>query len=167
MRFANLLLISLMVAGFSTGLLVLGQTAKTQPPQDTSLPSFTTPITTVATAEAFESFVDKNRGKLVHLNVQMGLRFSRIGSKIQGRDDSWLDLFVATSPCDESQPVLGCAGAHYLLAGKDFVLEFYKGGNRFNGYFVINENTENHQGVYYMLRSVPAAQVLLQTQRGK
>jgi hypothetical protein len=147
-----------MVAGSFTALPVLGQTAKTQSPQNGSVPSFTTPIETVATAEAFESFVDKNRGKLVHLNVQMGLRFSRIGDRIQGRDD----LFVATNPCDASQPVLDCAGSHYVLSGKDdYVLDLYQGNNRLNGYFVISENREMHQGVYYILKSVPAAQVLL------
>jgi hypothetical protein len=152
-----------MVAALS----VLGQTGKAQSSQKPAIPSFTKAIVNVTTAEAFGSFVDKSRGKLVHFNVEMAPRFSRIGSKIQGKDDLWLDLFVATSPCDEPEPVLGCAGAHYLVSGKDFVLEFYKGNNRLNGYFVINENTENHQGVYYMLRSVPAAQVLLQTQRGR
>jgi hypothetical protein len=158
MIYARPLLILLMVPGSFTALSVLGQTAKTQSPQNTSLPSFTTPIATVATAEAFESFVDKNRGKLVRLNVQMVLWFSRIGSKIQGKDD----LFVATAPCDASQPVIDCAGSHYLLSGKDdYVLEFYQGNNRLNGYFVINENREMHQGVYYNLKSVPAAQVLL------
>jgi hypothetical protein len=112
----------------------------------------------VATAQAFESFVDKNRGNLVHLNIQMGLRFSRIESKIQGKDD----LFVATEPCDPSQSVVDCAGSHYLLSGKDdYVLEFYQGDNRLTGYFLINENREMHQGVYYSLKSVPAAQVLL------
>jgi hypothetical protein len=137
---------------------VVGQTARTQSPRGTSSPSFTAPITTVATAQAFESFVDKNRGNLVHLNIQMGLRFSRIESKIQGKDD----LFVATEPCDPSQPVVDCAGSHYLLSGKDdYVLEFYQGDNRLTGYFLINENREMHQGVYYSLKSVPAAQVLL------
>ena len=157
MRSALLLLILLMVAGSFTAVSVLGQTAKTQSPQNTAVPSFSTPITTVATAEAFESFVDKNRGKLVHLNVQMGLRFSRIGDKIQGKDD----LFVATGPCDASQPVLDCAGSHYVLSGKDdYVLKFYQGNNQLTGYFVLNENREMHQGAYYILKSVPAAQVM-------
>ena len=152
------MLILLMVAGSFTALSVLGQTAKTQPPQNAPVPSFTTPIATVATAEAFESFIDKNRGKLVHLSVQMGLQFSRIGDKTQGRDD----LFVATGPCDAPQPVRDCAGSHYLLSGKDdYVLEFYQGNNRLTGHFVINENREMHQGVYYILKSVPAAQVLV------
>jgi hypothetical protein len=154
-----------MVAGLFAALSVLGQTA-TQSTKKAPFPSFTTPIADPATVVAFQSFVDKNRGKLVHLNVQMGLRFSRIGSKIKGKDDLFDDLFVATGPCEDSQPVLDCAGSHYLLSGKDYVLEFYHGNNRLNGYFVINENTENHQGVYYILKSVPAAQVLLQTQRG-
>jgi hypothetical protein len=140
---------------------------KAQPAQETSVPSFTAPVTSAATAEAFESFVDRDRGKVVHLNVEMGVQFSRVGDKIQGKDDLFDDLFVAAGPCDESQPVLDCAGSHYLLSGGDYVLEFYQGNNRLNGYFVINENTENHQGVYYILKSVSAAQVLLQTQRGK
>lgn len=51
-----------------------------------------------------------------------------------------------------SQGVLECAGSHYILSGKDdYVLEFYRGNNRLNGYFVINENREMHQGVYYTL----------------
>jgi len=158
MRLARLLLILLIADGPLAASSALSQAAKTPPPENTSLPSFTTPITTAATAEAFESFIDKNRGKLVHLNVQMGPRFSRIGSKIQAKDD----LFVATEPCDASQAAIDCAGSHYLLSGEDdYVLEFYKGNNRLNGYFVINENREMHQGVYYNLKSVPAAQVLL------
>lgn len=164
MKSARLLFIPLMVAGPFAPVSVLGQTSNAQSPQNTSVPSFTTSIATAATAEAFESFIDKHRGQLVHLNVQMGLLFSRIGSKIQGKDD----LFVATGPCDASQPALDCAGSHYVLSGKDdYVLEFYQGNNRLSGYFVINENREMHQGVYYNLKSVPAAKVLLQTQRGK
>jgi len=113
-------------------------------------------------AKSFRAFVDKNRGKLIHLNVQMIPRLSRIGGTIRGKKDLWEDLFVATAPCDAPQPVFNCAGAHYLLSGKkDFTLEYYNGGNRLNGYFAVNDNTESHQGVYYMLRSVPAAQVLL------
>jgi hypothetical protein len=143
------------------------QTAKAQSSGKTVIPPFTTAIVGVPTAESFQAFVDKNRGKLVRFNLNMAPPFSRIGDKIKGKEDLWSDLFVATSPCAAPQNVLVCAGAHYLLSGKDFVLEYYEGNNRLNGYFVISENTENHQGIYYLLKSVPAAQVLLQTQRGK
>jgi hypothetical protein len=160
MRLAHQLPVFVAVAALSA----FSGTASAQPSRKSAIPSFTTAVANETTAQAFGSFVDKSRGKLVHFNVEIAPRFSWIGGKIKGKDDPWLDFFVATSPCEEPQAVLMCAGAHYLLSGNDFVLEFYKGNNRFNGYFVVGENVENHQGLYYMLKSVPAAQVILQTQ---
>jgi hypothetical protein len=155
-------LILMMATGTFAALSVFAQTPRSQASPKTSIPSFTAPITTPATATAFQSFVDKNRGKLVHLNIQIAPRFSRIGDKIQGKEHLWDDLFVATAPCEQSQAVYYCAGAHYLLTGEnDYTLEYYQGGNRLDGYFTINDNIDYHQGIYYMLGSVPTAQVLL------
>jgi len=157
MRYTHYTLTLAVLAAFLAASVTLAQTPKG------SILSFTAPATKASDAQAFQAFIDKHRGQLVHLNVQMNPRFSRIGDKIQGKQIVWDDdLFVATSPCDAPQPVLNCAGAHFLLAGKkDYTLEYYQGGNRLDGYFTINDNTENHQGIYFMLRSVPAAQVLL------
>jgi hypothetical protein len=60
-----------------------------QTPKKNSVPSFTAPVAKETDAQAFQTFIDKNRGKLVHLNVQMVPRFSRIGGKVQGKEDLW------------------------------------------------------------------------------
>jgi hypothetical protein len=44
-------------------------------------------------------------------------------------------------------------------------LGWYRGHHVLNGYFVIGENAEHHQGRWLALRAVPPADVLLQTQR--
>lgn len=121
------------------------------------IPVFTQPVVSGATAKAFNDFVEKNRGKLVHLNVQINTLFSRI-------DDDH-NLFVSEDPCPEPKFESSCAGSNYVVSGEnEYELTFYQGINRLNGYFVIDDNVEMHGGVYYGLRSVSAAMVLLQTQ---
>ena len=115
--------------------------------------SFTSPIVTVATAQAFEAFIEKHRGKLVHLNVKVGNSFSKIN------DDN--DFFVSKEPCGENTSSLDCDGAHYMIAGKDFVLRKYGAMSMLIGYFIVDEDVEMHQGTYYGLKAIPAEKVLL------
>ena len=123
-----------------------------------TIPSFTSPIERGANARAFESFINSHRGKLVHLNTSMSTSFSQWDKESNGTTD----LFVSEDPCEESEaPNLNCLGAYYFLSGRDFTLTFYQNHNVLVGYFVIDENREMHQGTYYGLKSIPAAQVLL------
>lgn len=115
------------------------------------------PVGNDKSAEAFESFIERNRGVVIQLNTEITGEFSRIGEKIAGRDDS----FLATDTCPAPKsPLLDCAGLHLLLEGKNYRLESSQGHNRINGYFKIANNADYHQGVFYILTSMPAPRVL-------
>lgn len=120
------------------------------------VPSFNLQITGPQQAEAFEQFVDKNRGKLVHINVAIAESYSEI-------DENYLG--VSTTPCSSPYFFTYCLEVGLVIEGGDYELGWYKGENRLSGFFVIDENVEMHQGMWYVLKSVPRETVLLQTQR--
>jgi hypothetical protein len=146
------LVLAFVVLGSFGSLPVSGQAAPSA-----TIPSFTSPIQKPATAEAFQSFIENHRGKLVHVNITIGLPFSKMGDQSNGPTD----FFVSTEACGESTPAPDCDGAHYMISGGDYTLRYYAGNNILIGYFVVAEDVQMHQGRYYGLQSIPAAQVLL------
>lgn len=56
--------------------------------------------------------------------------------------------------------------SHIVIKGNadDYELGWYKGIVRLTGYFVIHENVEMHQGQVFLLKAVPAGDVLLKYQ---
>jgi hypothetical protein len=135
-------------------------TSRSATPQ---VPTFNREVITAADADALEKFVNNNRGRIIHINTTVNPEYSRVGDKIDAKDD----FFIAIEPCSSLKVNVDneCAGFHLLLNGQDHILEFYKGNQRLTGYFAVAENMWMHQGIYYILQSISSAQVLLQTQR--
>lgn len=136
--------------------LVTGCGSQREGARRNSIPSFTRPVATGASAEALGAFVDENRGKLVHINVNATPEVSRYDGD---------DIFFATEACEEGKPEFECSGfrLHVRDAASqdDHALYYYHGDNWLSGYFVIDENVEMHQGMIFGLQSVPASQVAL------
>lgn len=122
------------------------------------IPTFSTPIEDSFQAEAFSKFMGKNRGKLVHINVDASTSFSNIF-----KESNYKFIGFSTSPCIYSN-FSDCLEFGLTITGSDVELDLYHGVNRLSGYFVINENIEMHQGMIYLLKSIPQEQVLLQRQ---
>lgn len=111
----------------------------------------------------FTDFLETHRGRLVHLNVAINPDFSSIPQPQP--HERWQTLLVSPSPCETPDNFLPCMGYGLQIRGDEYDLGWYRGHYVFNGYFVIGENSENHQGRWLPLRAVPPANVLLQTQR--
>ncbi|MRR33911.1 hypothetical protein EG829_04305 [bacterium] len=121
-----------------------------------SLPTFKKEITAAAGIDELERFVDRNRGKAVYIATGIPENLSEI-AKTDGRDELMLNSGYA---CDEKPFGLKCATSHVMIGGTNHTLKRVKGMNRFTGYFVVSETKDFHQGVYYMMESVPRSQAL-------
>ena len=121
-----------------------------------SLPTFKKKITDAAGIDELERFVDRNKGKTVYINVAIPGNLSQAG-KTEGRDELMLNSGHA---CDEEPFGLICATSHVMIDGNNHTLKRVKGINQFTGYFVVSDTKDFHQGVYYMMESVPRDQAL-------
>ena len=121
-----------------------------------SLPTFKNKVTDAAGIDELERFVDRNKGKAVYITTGIPENLSETG-KTEGRDVLMLNSGYA---CDEEPFGLKCATSHFVIGGNNHSLKRVKGMNQFTGYFVVSETKDFHQGVYYMMESVPHDQAL-------
>lgn len=121
-----------------------------------SLPTFKKMITEAAGIDELERFVDRNKGKTVYITTGIPENLSEI-AKTDGRDELMLN---SGYDCDEEPFGLKCATSHFMIGGNNHSLKRVKGMNQFTGYFVVSETKDFHQGVYYMMESVPRDQAL-------
>jgi len=121
------------------------------------IPNFEGKINSSGQYKAFDQFMDKNRGKIVHINLKVDTLFSQMNDK-----DSFA---LSIDPCPDADKFFIECVSDYLHFSGNHNLERYKGDIRFSGYFVIDENISMAQGAHYFLKSIPAEQMLLQTQR--
>jgi hypothetical protein len=114
--------------------------------------------------QQFVEFMDSKRGKLVHINVALPPEFSDIPQQLPG--EVYRNFYVTDSACEspDSFP-LSCMEEGFEIYGADYGLGWYSGHNELSGYFVIDENTEMHQGRWWRLNAVSPSDVLLQVQR--
>jgi hypothetical protein len=121
-------------------------------------PSFTGSIDSEKRTIALTEFIDHYRGKVVHINVDIATAFSNICKTTYGP----VQLTLRFKPClDANARCTDCDLSNCVIRGNDYELGWYKGVNRFNGYFVVDENVELHGGECYGLKAVPSEQVLL------
>lgn len=111
----------------------------------------------------FTDFLESHRGRVVHLNVAVSRDFSAVFQP--QLHDPRRTLVVSPSPCKTPDNFLPCMGYGLKIRGDEYELGWYRGHHVLNGYFVIGENVEHHQGRWFALRAVPPADVLLQVQR--
>jgi len=116
-----------------------------------SLPMFEKEILNSLDVARLEEFIDVNRGKLVYIDTQIPNQYSRIDKMPDGRDV----LSLSSIECTEEPFDLYCLTSRVIIRGKSHELSRYKGVHRFNGYFLVGENRDMHQGVNYTMESVP------------
>jgi len=121
------------------------------------IPNFEGKINSSREYELFYQFMDKNCGKIVHINMKTDGSFSKLADKNS--------FALSPDPCPNPDKFFTECVATYLHFEGNHNLEWYKGDIRFSGYFVIDENISMGQGEHYGLKSIPAEQMLLQTQR--
>ena len=131
------------------GVIAWVYTTRTDGSSKLPIPTFDTPVNDSTTAAQLERFINNNLGEVVHINTNMGAGLSKITDKGEGGEIAY--LHVSTDSVE-----FNCA-----LKGSEYELQFYKGDNRFSGYFVVNENPEQHMGVYYGLKAVSPETVIL------
>jgi hypothetical protein len=130
-----------------------------EPPSTLRIPDFSGEDLSIKKIDQLENFIQENRGKLVHINVTISEKQSRILEE----DQKYLSL--ASIQCD-TPSFSDCATLHLILLGSDFDLGWYKGNNILSGYFVVGETVEYHVGPYFDLKGVSREEVLLRTPRG-
>lgn len=122
------------------------------------VPDFLGEISSDDGVTSFESFLAKNRGKIVKIVVDISDDFHE-WSQSEGRGE-----LVMGSPC-ERNPNGFCWSSRIGVAGHDFEASWYKNGLRFNGFFLVDETIEMHQGMHFGMKSVNREQVVSQVQR--
>lgn len=106
----------------------------------------------------FEEFLAKNRGKIVKIVADISDDFHEWTQSEERAE------LVLGSPCDQGERNF-CWTSRIGVGGRDFQASWYKGGLRFNGYFLVDETIEMHQGIHFGMSSVNREQIVSQLQR--
>jgi hypothetical protein len=118
-----------------------------------NIPDFSVDLVEEERYGELNGFIDQNRGKLVHI------RLTGPEDRVQlDKHDDGADSVAFLIPnCSLVSQCLICG---LVIRGRDHEVAWYQHNIRLNGYFVIDEESENHQGVWYGLASVPRKDVL-------
>ena len=138
-----------------------------QPNQKVKIPLYNKSIIDASSNEPFFNFIEKNFGKMVHLNIE-----------ING-DDPFIEVNLDSEPyfaiaCQddkecietaraENKPILiSCGGTEYNLTGEGYDFYWNRLSYILSGYFIVPENGgQVHQGIYsIVLEAIPRKEIL-------
>lgn len=140
---------------------VQGDVVINPPEPQLKIPVFEGYVDSSSEVISLESFIDSNRGNLVQLNVSIPDRLSSIS---EPTSYAVATLSISPEPCNEPEFIY-CVWYVFTVFGEDHNLFWYKHDNILEGYFIVGENVENHQGVVYSLTSVSRELIAIETQR--
>lgn len=142
---------------------------KVKPETKLTIPLYNKEIIDFSSATLFDNFIEKNLGKLVHLNMKILGVDPFIEVETDGKP--FFTVIDGNDKCvkvakEENIPrVLACGGMSYHFSGEGY--DFYMWDRTFyilSGYFIVPENVGPTQGDPYdniMLEAIPRKEVLL------
>ncbi|MBW2562969.1 MAG: hypothetical protein JRE29_02850 [Deltaproteobacteria bacterium] len=114
------------------------------------IPTFKLKKASEADLSRLEEFIAINRGKLVYIHITIPARYCDTG-KI-GRFDR---ISITPSDCPSDLFLYDCAHYHLLIDGRHHILERCRKVCLLSGYFIVNPDRYMHQGIHYLLKSIP------------